>query len=160
MGEVVYKTVWQDVDMTTRDDAIGFWRRLSILPRKVDERARANQLCVMAYEDGVVMGVSTILIRQMPMVRQRFAMFRCAVDPTLRRAGLAGQLAARCRDVLEAWSAANPQQRVMGMGCVVQGAELEAKKTQPYWPLSRMALAGYNDRGEQIRLVWFSHVSV
>jgi len=160
VGDIRYKSVWQDVDMATRDEVIAFWRTYSLLPRRVDELARAAALCVVAYRGEDLVGVSTILIRQLPMLRARFAMFRCAVAPDVRQEGVAGQLAVRCRDVLEAWSAANPQQQVLGMACVVQGAELSEKKAQPFWPLSRMALAGYNDRGEQIRVVWFAHAKV
>ena len=48
----------------------------------------------------------------------------------------------------------------MGMGCLVQGVELSAKKAQPIWPISGLRLVGYSDQGDQIRVVWFKHARV
>ncbi len=151
---------WQREDFALETAAIKFWRQHELLPARVDERARSRSLSAIAYADDEVAGVSTIIVRLLPMVRARIAMFRCSVAPEHRRLGLAAQLAVTSRDLVEVWSRDNPAREVLGMGCVVQGAELSEKKEQPVWPISGMGLVGYNLRGEQIRVVWFRHAKL
>jgi hypothetical protein len=152
--------VWLTDSFAHHSAAMAFWDRYRMLPRDVDPQSRARQIAVFGRKGDELAGIGSVVIRQMPQVLVKLAMFRCSVAPEHRRSGLAGELGAATRDVLEAWSLANPAQEVMGMGCVVQGPELMAKRMQPYWPITRMALAGYNDRGEQVRIVWFGHARV
>jgi hypothetical protein len=161
LTETRYRPVWLAVDTPTQVEVMTFWSRHGFLPRGADPAARIAQLCVLAHaDDGVLVGVSTIQIRPVALLRARLAMFRCAVAPDRRRAGVATQLVVRSKAVLEAWALANPEREVLGMGCVVQGAELETKQSQPLWPLSELGVAGFNARGEQLRVAWFAHAMV
>jgi hypothetical protein len=160
MAEITYREVWQQGDARAQDDAIAFWRGQNLLPAKADHRLRAAQLCVVAYEGDQMIAVSTINVRNMVMLKGKFAMFRCAASPDHRRGGLATQMAARSRRVIEAWSAQHLDRQILGMACVVQGPELSAKKSSPIWPQSGMNLAGYNNAGQQIRVAWFAHAVV
>lgn len=160
MAEVDYRGVWQAADTRTRVDAMNFWTEYDLLNKAADPAARAAQLCVIAYEDGAVVGVATAQIRPLELLKGRFAMFRCAVAPGRRRRGVATALAVRSRGVLEAWALANPEREVLGMACVVLGPELQAKQAQALWPLSGLGLVGYTEAGAQVRVAWFSHTMV
>jgi hypothetical protein len=161
MADIDYRVAWQVRDPQIEADAIAFWRTHGLLPPKADPKLRAAQLCIVAYLEDVLVAVSTIQVRPLAMMKgERFAMFRCAATPGLRRGGLATQLAARSRQVTEAWSAGVPERRILGMACVVQGPELAAKQEHPIWPLSGMNLAGYNGLGQQVRIAWFAHATV
>jgi len=151
---------WQLGDFRLQSAAVDFWMRNLALPDGVDARERARQLTTVAFAGDEAVGASTAVIRPMPQVRQRLGMFRCSVAPEFRRTRMATEMAVMTRDPLEVWAKANPQQRVKGMGCVIQGVELEAKKAQAHWPLSGLALAGYNERDEQVRVVWFKDATI
>ena len=151
---------WQKQDFALETAAIGFWRSIGVLPSRVDERERARQLCVIAYAEGEVAGLATLVLRVIPQVKSKLAMFRCSVSPVHRRLGVAAALAVASRDISQAWAREHPEQELKGMGCVVQGAELSEKKEQAIWPLSGLNLVGYNTRGEQIRVVWFKGATV
>jgi hypothetical protein len=151
---------WDRGDFALETAALAFWRGTDLLPATVDQQARARQLSAVAFLGDDVIGVSTLVIRMIPQVRAKLAMFRCAVAPQHRRLGVAAMLAVRSRDLVEVWARGRPEHELKGMGCVVQGAELAEKKTQAVWPLSGLALVGYNNRGEQIRVVWFKNAQV
>ncbi len=159
--EIGYRVAWQADDERIQNDAIGFWRSHGLLQPKADPKLRAAQLCVVAYAGDTLVGVSTIQVRPLAMLKgERFAMFRCAASPGLRRAGVATQLAARSRRVIETWAATVPERRILGMACVVQGGELAAKQMHPIWPQSGLNLIGYNTVGQQVRIAWFAHATV
>jgi hypothetical protein len=154
------ENVWASGEPAHHAAAMEFWRRHELLPAGVDPRERARQMAVLAWAGEEIAGVASAVIHRMPQVRVRLAMFRCSVAPAYRREGLAAGISIATRDALEAWSRDNPSEAVMGMGCIVQGRDLLLKRTQPYWPLTGLALAGYNARGEQFRIVWFNHARV
>lgn len=160
MADITYRAVWQAADTRTQVEAMKFWADNGLLRRGVDPAARAAGLCVLAYDDGDVAGLSTVQIRPLALLHRRFAMFRCAVAPAHRRRGVATELAVRSRQALEAWALANPERQVEGMACVVRGAELAAKQAQPLWPRSGLGLVGYDGAGAQIRIAWFDHIVV
>lgn len=151
---------WQREDFALQRAAIDYWLESGLLPAGVDARARARQLTVVAFAGEIVAGVATAIVRPMPQVKAKLAMFRCSVAPEHRRSGVAAEMAAASRDLIEAWAKGNPQFEVQGMGCVVQGAELQLKKEQAVWPISGLNLVGYNARGEQVRVVWFKGARV
>ncbi len=159
-GALTYRTVWQARDTAAQVGAMKFWADNSLLPANVDQATRAAQLCVMAYDGADVVGVATVRVRPLELLKADFALFRCAVAPAHRRRGIATELAARSRDALENWAIEHPKRGVRGMACIVLGAELEAKQTQPRWPRSGLDLIGYDANGAQVRIAWFEHARV
>jgi ribosomal protein S18 acetylase RimI-like enzyme len=157
MEEVRYRAVWQATDTKIQVEAMKLWSDNGLLPANANPAARAAQLCVLADRGGEVVGLSTVQIRPFGALKGRFAVFRCAVAPDHRRQGVATQLAVRSRQALEAWSLANPDQDIQGMACVVRGAELAQKQSQPLWPLSGFGLIGFDSAGNQVRVAWFDH---
>jgi hypothetical protein len=159
MSELVISPAWRLGDATIEQQAIDFWQRLKILPRGIDPAARAKELCAVAWRGDELAGVATAAIEDVRIVRARFAMFRCAVVPEHRRSRVGYQLLTYSRPLLERWSFDHPDERVLGMGAVVE-AEIGDWAHQPHWPLTGLTLAGYTPQGQQIRLAWFEHARV
>ena len=150
---------WGLRDPSLEQAAIGFWRDLAILPQGVDAAARAAELVALARQGDTVAGVSTAAIQEVPTVRSRFAMFRCAVAPAHRRSHLATDLLLNAKTLIEQWSLAHPEARVRGLGIVLE-ADIGERGRIPLWPQSGMQLAGYTPEGRQLRLAWFAHARI
>ena len=151
------RPAWRRDDPAIEADAIAFWRRLAILPGKVAPEARAKELVAAAYKDGRLVGVTTATLDRLEFLRARLAMLRGAVDPEFRRgrAGLA--LALYSRDLIARWSSDHPDERVAGLGAIVESPDLIARQREPVWPQTGFVLVGYTKDGRQIRVSWFEN---
>jgi hypothetical protein len=164
MPEVTIKPVWRMEDPKIRQDVIAFWKKHKILPDRI-ATARVGELAAVAYDGNEVVGVASATTQTMPLLPQKFLLFRCAVAPTHRHRrrdpglGLAADLMIFCRDHLESWSKAHPEEGVMGMLTVLEGYKAR-RNLEPYWPEVEAIFIGYTDRGHQIRLTWFQHARV
>jgi len=159
MLDIVFANAWRADDRKLQADAKAFWAKLNLIGAEERER-RASELCAVAYVGGKVAGVSTVTLTIMPNVRARLAMYRCAVEPDFRRQDVAERISGYTRQVVESWAIANPEEKVLGFGAVIQAAELQRKGLEPIWHDwgVDLVLAGYTQRGEQIRIGWFRHV--
>jgi hypothetical protein len=151
------RPAWRRDDAAIERDAIAFWNRLGILPNHARPEARAKELAAAAYQDSRLCGVATVNLARLEQLRGRFAFLRCAVDPEHRRSYAARALTKFSRDLLEAWSAENPQERVLGLAVVVQSAQLTRRQRCPVWVNTQLNLVGHTDKGDQIRVSWFAH---
>lgn len=158
MLEVEFANAWMRDDWKLGADAKTFWQKIGLVSAEERER-RVGELCTVAYHQGQVVGVATATLTIVPQVRARLAMYRCAVDPDFRRQDMAERMSGRIRTILEAWSADNPQEKVLGMGAIIQAAELRRKSLEPIWHDwgTELVMCGYTQRGEQIRISWFPH---
>lgn len=150
-----FRPAWRLNDPQIEQDAVQFWNRLGILPRKVKAEERAKELTAVAYKDGRIVGVHTARVGRLDQVRARLAMLRSAVDPDYRRTRVSFALTLYTRALLERWSAEHPQERLGGLGAILESRELAGRGQQPYWPTTRFILAGYMPDGRQIRVSWF-----
>lgn len=146
---------WRQDDPRFEADAMDFWSRLSLLPPGVDPAERAKQLAAVAYQDGRLVAVTTLAVARVEQVRARLALLRAATDPEYRRSHLANALAIFTRETIEAWARAHPEERIGGMGAVIESENLRGREKEPVWPTSRMTLIGYMPNGKQIRIYWF-----
>ena len=146
---------WRRDDPQYEADAIAFWTRLSLLPEGVDPAVRAKELAAVAYKDGRLVAVATLALARLDRVRARFALLRAATDPEERRSHLANALAIFTRETIEAWARANPEERLGGMGAVIESEHLRGREREPVWPTTQMTLVGHTSDGRQIRLYWF-----
>jgi len=146
---------WRRDDRQIELDAIAFWTRLNLLPPDVDPEQRARELAAIAYKDGRIAGVTTIALTRVEQVRARLGMLRGAVDPEFRRSHVGMALFFFTRALIEQWSMEHPQERVAGLGAVLQSPDLAAWEKQPFWPISRFGLIGFAPDGHQIRVSWF-----
>jgi hypothetical protein len=158
--EVTYVDCWQKADPKAEADATALWKELGVLPEGVEATERVKELCVLAYAKDELAAISTVVVRHLPFLKNNFGMFRTVVAPKFRRHSLARIMPREARDVLEVWALANPDAGVMGLGTVVQSAEIQAQSRAAVWRTSGLTLVGYNERNEQIRIAWFGHARV
>lgn len=161
MLEVQWVNAWLKDDWKVEADAKAFWEKLGLISAEERER-RVKELCAAGYVDGKLAVVSTVTLNIVPQVRARMGMYRCAVDPEYRRQDLAERISGYTRRVLEMWSEENPQEKVLGYGAIIQAPELMRKGLEPIWFDwgTDLVLAGYTQRGEQIRIGWFRHTKL
>ncbi|HKR23933.1 MAG TPA: GNAT family N-acetyltransferase, partial [Allosphingosinicella sp.] len=152
---VELRPAWRLGDRRLEQDAIDFWTRLNLLPPGADPEQRAGELAAIAYKDGRVAGVTTIALARMEQVRARLGMMRGAVDPEHRRSGVGLALLFFTRPLIERWSMDHPEERVAGLGAVMQTPDLAAWEAQPYWPKTGFGLIGFAPDGNQVRVSWF-----
>lgn len=159
MLNVQFVNAWLKEDWKLEADAKAFWAKLGLVSPEERDR-RVKELCALGYVDGQVAVISTVTVSPVPQVRARLGMYRCAVDPEFRRQDLAERISGYTRQVLEMWSVENPQEKVLGYGAIIQAPELMMHKgLEPIWHDwgTDLVLAGYTQRGEQIRVGWFRH---
>ncbi len=154
--KVEWRDGWRRADAGLEADAQAFWARNNLLPAaKAMERTGEINLC--AYVDGQMAGLSTARLRDIGFLRARMAMHRVAVEPGHQRVGLSSWLTVKSIEALEAWSLAHPEEKVMGVGAVIQ-APLDTRE-RPLWRTG-LDLAGYTAENEQFRVAWFTHAAV
>lgn len=155
--DVDFRPAWRLDDPQIEADAVDFWRRINILPPGIEPEERAKELICVAYKEGRIVGVHTARLGQVELVRARLAMLRSAVDPAYRTGRVSFGLSMYARDILERWSIANPDEKLAGMGAVIESKELAGREKQPFWPNTRFGVVGYTAEGRQIRVSWFEH---
>lgn len=151
---------WKRADPQIARDAKALWARLNVLPPAVDADRRVAEIVSAGYVDDQLAALSTAMVRELPFLRQRFAMLRVLVAPEFRLHSISRLIAAHSRDVLEDWSFEHPEEAVMGMATVHQADLRNQRKSRPVKRGSRMVLAGYTDAGEKILVAWFDHARV
>jgi GNAT superfamily N-acetyltransferase len=149
---------WRAGNSEIEQDAVAFWQRLGNLPAGAQPEARAKEIVVAAYHDGRMIGVTTAEVGILPRLRTRLAMLRGSVDPDYRRTHVGLAMFPRALATLESWAAANPDERVTGVGGILEAPELAAFQRRPHWPESRFHLIGFTPDGRQIRVRWFRDV--
>lgn len=149
------RPAWRLDDARIEADAIAFWRRLDILPPDVTPEQRAKELGAVAYKDGRLVGVTTASLGRLEIVRARLAMLRGAVDPDHRRSHVAMALAVYTRELIQRWSKEHPEEKVAGLGAIIESPDLLARQREPFWPTTRFGVVGYRADGRQIRVSWF-----
>ena len=153
--EIELRAAWRSDDPEMERNAIAFWRRLGNLPAAATPEERVREVVVAAYSGDRMVGVVTASVGLFEQVRARVAMLRGSVDPEFRRSHVGIAMFPRALEILEAWGAANPGERVAGIGGILESRELIAAQQLPCWPQSRFNLAGFTPDGRQIRLRWF-----
>ena len=160
MTKPVMKTCWLLRDPAIERDVLAFWREEQFLPSVADAAMRLKDICVVAYDGARIIAVLEARLRVLQMVRSRIAMLRLAVSPAMRQSRLATEMIPVGQRVLEQWSVENPQEKLMGTGCIVQTKVADQKLRQPVWPQSSLMVINYTQKGEQMRLAWFKHATL
>lgn len=162
MSDYEFTTAWRSADPAHAAEGERYWRRLGLITDAEKLRRRASELCVLGYENGLVVAETTAKLMLLPGLRQRFAMIRVSVDPAHRRSKLGGSIVGRTKQVLERWSAEHLEEKIMGMGAILTADELHEKRRDPLWADYDvyLVLIGFLQTGEQIRVAWFRHARV
>lgn len=153
--EFEFRDAWRRDDPGIEADAVDFWNRLNILPAGVRPEERAKELVAVAYKDGKIVGVQTAVLGRLEIVRARLGMLRSAVDPDYRRSRVSFALTLFARHLVERWSMAHPEERVAGLGAVIESRDFAGREKEPFWPNTRFGVVGYTADGRQIRVSWF-----
>lgn len=160
MSEIKFRAAWRKNDSELERDATEFWQtRQRVLPRNVDPRERARQLCAIAYREGVPVGVSTATIEFIKQFRVNMAVYRCAVARQFAHQPLSWRITDFSREVLERWSLENPDEKVMGLMAVMQSRELVTRYPQVFGVVN-MTFTGFTPAGFPIRVAWFKHATI
>jgi GNAT superfamily N-acetyltransferase len=154
------RPAWRLADPQIERDAIAYWTRTGLLPPDVEPADRARELVAVAYSGDRIIGATTATVNHYGPLRARFAFLRGAVDPAFRRRQVGRTLLQFSRPLLEQWSAAHPEEKVLGLGSIVEGNEFAALRQFPVSPDGQLVLVGYLDDGRQIRVSWFAHARV
>jgi hypothetical protein len=157
VSDPVLKACWKSADATTQRDALKFWREEHLLPDIADAAKRLRNICVVAHDGPRIVGALEARVTRLEVVRARIAMLNLAVAQERRLANLAGELVLHARQVLERWSLDNPQEKVLGIGRIIQLRKADERSRQPVWEPSKLTLVGYTPKGAQIRIAWFKH---
>ena len=154
------RPAWRLGDPAIERDAIDFWERTNLLPADVDAADRARELVAVTYCRDRVIGATTATLNHYGPLRGRFAFLRGAVDPEFRRRQVGRTLLQFSRPLLEQWSSENPEEKVLGLGSIVESGQFAELRRLPYSPDGQLVLVGYLDDDRQIRVSWFAHARV
>jgi hypothetical protein len=105
-----------------------------------------------------LIALTTARIRFIGFLGVKLAMLRVAVASDKRQNRLATIIQAESRELLERWSADNPEQEVMGMGTVTQTRAFDERgPARDFLRSSHLAFVGWTANGEHMRVAWFEH---
>jgi hypothetical protein len=154
------RPAWRRNDPDLARDVIAFWRRLDVVSIDSTLEERIQALCLVAYRNGEVVGVSSAFLQYNSMLRARLAMFRCVIAPRHRRGLVVAELAEGSRLLLMDWARANPQEKLKGMGAVSEPQGTDSMRFNPIWRYKdlRLILVGWTRDGHPMRVAWFPGV--
>ena len=151
---------WRKSDPAIEADAKALWARLGVLPGGIDPDLRADEIVTAGYVDCELAAVSTAFVRELPFLRQRFAMLRILVAPEFRLHSISRLVSGHDRKVLEEWALAHPEENCAGLATVHQADKRNQRKSRPVKRASGLTLVGYTPEDEKIFVAWFDHVRV
>jgi len=152
---------WRLKDPAVERDAELFWRAEKLLPEPSNLEARLGELCLAAYDGDRLIALTTARIRYIDFLCVKLAMLRVAVARDYRRDRIGAILFAEARELLEQWSAANPDEDVLGVGTIAQVMGFPPDtRLQAFKLASRVGFVGWTANGEQMRVGWFEHATI
>jgi hypothetical protein len=151
------RIAWRRDDAGIEADAIDYWTRNALLPDDVDPAVRAKELSGVVYRDGRIVAVATSELAWIDSLRARFAILRASTDPEYRRSHAQRLLAVPIREAVRSWALDHPEEKLAGRIAFLERGEWGELERLPVWPTTRLALAGYDQAGRQVRVDWFEH---
>lgn len=150
---IEFRDVWQKNDTRAEADVMALWARERVLPSNVDPAARVKEICVAAYEKDDLVGISTVTINTLQVVRQKMAFFRILIANAHRTRKLILPLGYAMHQAMERYALAHPKLQIAGTAAVVTAAQ------GIYKPVSSAehTLIGYTSHNEPVLLRWFDH---
>ncbi|MEY4879243.1 MAG: hypothetical protein RJB62_712 [Pseudomonadota bacterium] len=159
MSDSVFVPAWRKNDPKLEADAIAFWEAQNLLPQGLDPQKRARELCGLVYRGDEVIAVSTAVVQELTHLRCRLALYRCAAARSMRREPFSLQVTEESFAHLQKWSLENPNEKVMGMGAIIESRLLARHMPSVFWPVG-LIFMGYMPNGQQLRVAWFKHATV
>jgi hypothetical protein len=150
-SNIEFRDVWRKDDKQAEADVVALWNRLGILPKDVDPYQRAKEICVLAYEGGKLLAVTTVTIDMLQVVRTKMAFFRALVDDERRSQKVLVPLTYAMHQAMERYATAHPELKIGGTAAVVSAPNTIYKPIGS----AEMILIGYTQRNEPVLLRWF-----
>ena len=147
---IKFVTCWQTHDVSLREKIADLWLNKNILD-KVTVRDRLDQAVYAILEGERVIGVSTVFLRDLPLLNNSFYVYRCYIDNNYRAPALDVKLFVKTRDFLEKECNGSP---VKGILAVVQNDDLK-KWNHAIWPDTGMMYIGDSPKGDPMRVYYF-----
>ena len=152
-SNIEFRDVWRKDDKQAEADVIALWQRSGVLPKGVDPRQRAKEICVLAYENGALVAVTTVTLDMLQVVRTKMAFFRALVDSEYRSQKVLVPLTYAMHQAMERYAIAHPDLKIGGTAAVVSAPNTIYKPVGS----AEMILVGYTTRNEPVLLRWFDH---
>ena len=125
---------------------------------ETDVSERLTELCMAGYDGERLIALSTARVVFTDFLGVKLVMLRIATAREARQNRLGTYLLASSREHLEAWSAAHPEEEVMGMGTITQTTAYDARgPARAFLRDSRLGFIGFTGNGEHMRVAWFEH---
>ena len=154
---IEFVEAWRKADPKLEADALAFWQAQGVRLETPDGAERKKMLAVLAYEDGQVIGLSTLNIRRAEQVRQKMAFVREIVAADRRQQHVSIALTQKTREVIEAYAFAHQDEQIGGMAAILQAPGIGKRAISRG---GQMVLTGYTEKNEQVRIAWFAHFQV
>ncbi|MDO8421583.1 MAG: hypothetical protein Q7S99_05425 [Parvibaculum sp.] len=154
---ITFVDAWRKDDPQLEAEARAFWTSHKVLPGDADVDKRVKQLAVLAYDENVLIGISTIEVKFFDLLQENFGFIREVVASDRRLEHISIALTQRTREVVEAYALAHLNESIAGIAAVLQAPGIGKRA------ISRgggLVLMGYTDRNEQVRACWFDHFRV
>jgi hypothetical protein len=154
------RVAWRRHVPAIERDAELFWSEQKVLGPETSVADRSKELCIVAYQHGQIAAVSTAGLRQINFLGARVAMFRCTIAKEFRGRRLSYELMTRARQEIEAWSAANLDEKVMAMATIAQTKDAHLGDGPGVFKGSGLTFVGWTANGERMRVAWFKHARI
>lgn len=160
---VEVRPAWRQDDAIIAEAAKALWSRMGVAAG-FDPEQRVHDLVVAGFAEGQPVILSSADIIDLETVQCRVARLRFLVVESHRNARVVLGVVRAAHALLEAWSAANPAEGVMGMAVGVRPDGVLANGGRPFLPMrpddglfGGMMLVSRTEAGEQLRMSWFRH---
>ncbi|GJL82179.1 MAG: hypothetical protein DHS20C01_18130 [marine bacterium B5-7] len=151
------KLLWPSAPGEFRDEIVNFWLKHGALPQKDQADARLSEVAMLALDSsGAIAAASSIFSHHYPPLGHAFYFFRCFVHPDHRRAGLAVRLINEVYDHLDIRFKKGSDPSIIGMIAAAENPMFNREHNEAIWPRSGFVFVGYNARGQQVRVRYFS----
>lgn len=156
MAEINYHFCWPKPDQDEKDQAIAFWHENNAFQSADTAAQRAdNLLCLARSNDGTIMAVSTVILRQIAQLEADYFVYRTFAAPSARLAAISLTMLNRAFEHLQASS----KQNGLGSGVYleVENPALMRHQNEGIWFESRFVYIGTSPQGWHKRVRHFLH---
>ncbi len=154
---ITFVEAWRKNDPQLEAEARAFWASHNALRDEATAEERLKQLAVLVYDEGTLIGISTINVRHFDLLREDFGFIREIVTSDRRLEHISIALTQKTREVAEAYAFAHQEENLAGLAAVLQAPGIGKRA------ISRgggLVLMGYTDENEQVRACWFDHFRI
>lgn len=155
MASLTFECVWENFSAPEVALVRELWKKYRALDSdEVMEKRSMQIVYVVKGPDGQVGGVATAApVRAAFLNNNFFYEFRCFVAPEFRAPGLDSLLTVKTKEFLERLP--DGASKFKGILTIVENEDLKKQRTKAVWPASGMVFAGYNSKGDHIRVGYF-----